>query len=650
MLPLAPNRYFLSAVFQCVIYNAKTKSLNGHNPQNQSKMKKLYLILSFLALLSVTESKAQFYSQGDLSLMPQPSMYHDSTICASLINLVYVITIQNSLMGDSVSLIDQNSASLMISQVNTTGQNPWMVTLPVMLYTPYVPDDQLLSGLAMFAGPDVKAICGPDTIYNIPNFYSLPVTDPCNYGPVEGRIYVDNNNDCSFNSGDVPLNAIQVTSASALSSPSIPSTTNYGMSDMTGMYNMNIQESWMTSYTVALPSNYQFIFPLSSCAPASYTYATLPQTGVDFPLQCTSSVDVQCGSGSPSNVRPNMPFMLSPYVSNTGCDIASGTLTLVLDNNVTYNASLSANPATTVSGNTLSWNFSQLTNLTNGAYWNSFMAGVHLTPNSSVNIGDTLCFTVTATTPANDVNAANNSYSFCLPVVNSYDPNMKEVSPKGSGPNGNIPGSTSELSYTIHFQNTGTAVAFNVSIVDTLDGDIQQGSLKILGTSHNAYPEWLSPNVVKFNFYNIMLPDSNSDEAASHGDVKFSVKLKSGLALGTQIRNTARIYFDSNPAIVTNTAVNTLANLTGIGELAGSFGDLQLYPNPATSAITVDASAIKDVKGSKLSVLSLNGQMIMNMTLGNNKTDLNISRLVPGVYILKLVNDNNTVIRKFVKE
>ena len=147
-------------------------------------MKKLYLIL-VVCVLSVG-AKAQ-YSQGDINVMPQPSMYHDFNICGSTCNLMYSITISNSFMGDSVKIKDQNSGSLIISDVNTTGANPWYVNLPVPIYNMMITDDQLAGGNANFFGPTVKVISGTDTVYNINNFYMLPVSNPCLYASVTAQ-------------------------------------------------------------------------------------------------------------------------------------------------------------------------------------------------------------------------------------------------------------------------------------------------------------------------------------------------------------------------------------------------------------------------------------------------------------------------------
>lgn len=549
-------------------------------------MKKIYLVLTAFAVFTFTKANAQVFSQGDITVVLQPNATHDSTMCASQGQMMYMITINNSFLGDSVKVKDMFGGFIVYEEANTTGANPWNVFAPVFNAFGFVPDDQVVGNVATFGGPVNKVISGTDTVYNISNFYQIPVPNPCQYATVTGNVYVDYNNDCLFNGTDVALNSINVTASENLNSPSMSTASYYGYSNGSGAYSINALQTWMTNYSVSIPSFYQFIFPATTCSPAAYNFTTLPQTAVDFSLQCTSLMDVQCGASSQGVVRPNLPFILSPYVNNTGCNMASGLLKLVLDPNVVYNAGLSSNPANTVSGDTLIWNYTNLTSLSNGAYWNSFFAGVYLTPTAAVTSGSTLCFRVLTNVPVGDVDPANNDYSFCLPVVNSYDPNLKEVSPKGTGIAGNIPVTTNELTYTIHFQNTGTASAINISVIDTLDGDINAASLKILGTSHTATPQWIAPGIVKFNFYNIYLADSTSNEPASHGYVKFSVKLNASLPVGTVIQNKASIYFDSNPAIVTNMVTNTLSNSVGINEITSTNGMISVYPNPMNDLAT----------------------------------------------------------------
>jgi len=609
-------------------------------------MKKNYFrsLLLGAALLAGAGANAQTYIAGDITAVVTPSMNHDSTQCSSTCMVMCSITIDNSFVGDTVRVVDIGSSMLIYQDVNTGGSTPWMVSFPVPMYGSTVPDNQLMSGgIANFAGPTMKVVCGPDTIHTIINNYTLNVTDPCDYGTVSGMVYIDNNGDCAYNPGDVALNSIGVNSLANLSSPTTPTSTMNTATDILGQYSMSVQKSWMTNYTVSVPSYYTFIFPTTSCFTGSYTYTTLPHTNVDFPLSCTNNIDVQCYAGSPAWARPLIPFYMQPTVSNTGCDSANGQLTLVLDSRVVYNSSLSPNPAHAVHGDTLVWNYANLCNLSGAGYWNSLIGNIHLTPNSTVNIGDTLCFRVYTNILAGDINTANNDYTICLPVVNSYDPNMKEVSPKGTGATGNIPASTPTLTYTIHFQNTGSAVAYNVSIIDTLDSDVTASNLKILSTSHTMTPEWLAPGVVKFNFYSIFLADSNSNEPASHGYVRFSVPMHTGLPIGTQIKNKGYIYFDTNPAIITNTALNTIAAPSAVAGVTPA--EVKIYPNPATDNIYVE-----NLQGGNISICNVSGTQVLSLQVATGKSTIDISSLAPGIYIIKTTGNNQNTVTKFIKQ
>ncbi|MEI6123765.1 MAG: T9SS type A sorting domain-containing protein [Bacteroidota bacterium] len=607
-------------------------------------MKKFYLVLSILFTISFYSAKAQVYSHGDVTVTLMPGGSHDTNTCSSTGQLFYSININNSFIGDSVIIKDMSNGAIVYAAANSTGQNPWSLMQPVFNAFGFASDDMISGNYAYFGGTINKVISGPDTVLNILNTYQVYVPNPCQYANVTGKVYVDYNTDCAYNGIDVPLVGVGVSVAESLNSPSMTSI-GYGTStDGSGNYTVHALKSWFTGATVSIPSNYQFIFPSTTCSPAFYSLASVPQANVDFSLQCSSLIDVQCWAGSAGTVRPNQPFMLYPYVSNTGCDLASGVLKLVLDPNVVYAAGLSTNPATTVVGDTLMWNYVNLTSLSSGAYWNSFMSGIYLTPTAAVNIGDNLCFRVFTNIPANDVDGGNNDYTICLPVVNSFDPNFKEVYPKGVGATGDIPLATSKLTYTIHFQNTGSAPAINVSIVDSLDSDIALNSVQILGTSHTMAAQWLAPGVVKFNFNNIYLPDSNSNEPASHGYVRFNVRLKPGLALGTKILNKARIYFDSNPAIVTNTVTNTLANIVGINENTSTNNMVSVYPNPATDVANFVLGSENLPDTYSFILTDMLGHVVKSMdALSGNQFSVSRSGLAGGVYFYKVYSDKGVL-------
>jgi hypothetical protein len=67
--------------------------------------------------------------------------------------------------------------------------------------------------------------------------------------------------------------------------------------------------------------------------------------------------------------------------------------------------------------------------------------------------------------------------------------------------------------------------------------------------------------VLTFTFANINLPDSNRNEPASHGYLKFSIAPLAAVAQGTRIENSADIFFDYNEPVRTNTAFTTVYDL-----------------------------------------------------------------------------------------
>jgi len=89
---------------------------------------------------------------------------------------------------------------------------------------------------------------------------------------------------------------------------------------------------------------------------------------------------------------------------------------------------------------------------------------------------------------------------------------------------------------------------------------LDKTTFTLLSYSHEPFVQLYTNGVLKFNFPNIHLPDSNTNEPASHGYVQFKIKAKDSLTLGNAIENTANIYFDFNAPVITNTTSNLLIN------------------------------------------------------------------------------------------
>ena len=178
---------------------------------------------------------------------------------------------------------------------------------------------------------------------------------------------------------------------------------------------------------------------------------------------------------------------------------------------------------------------------------------------SAVTLGTLLCFDLLSSPIIGDSDTTNNVKNYCFNAVNSLDPNIKSVNPQGECNVGLIK-ADQKLTYTIQFQNTGSADAINIYVLDTLDTDLNINSIQIDGSSHAEITEVLPGNVLKFRFDNIHLADSTSNEPLSHGYVIFEIMPVISLPNGTTIMNKAGIYFDFNSPVYTNTALNTISD------------------------------------------------------------------------------------------
>lgn len=155
-----------------------------------------------------------------------------------------------------------------------------------------------------------------------------------------------------------------------------------------------------------------------------------------------------------------------------------------------------------------------------------------------------------------------------MEVTCSWDPNDKMVFPPGYEEPHYILGDQ-ELEYVVRFQNTGNAFAETVLIRDTIADELDLSSFALMANSHNVMTT-IDPvtHEVQFLFENIMLPDSGFSEPDSHGLISYLIKPLEGLAAETQFTNTAYIFFDANPAVITNSTWNTIYECGAEGDFS----------------------------------------------------------------------------------
>ena len=263
----------------------------------------------------------------------------------------------------------------------------------------------------------------------------------------------------------------------------------------------------------------------------------------------------------------------------------------------------------------------------------------------TVNLGDLLTISSSITPVSNDVYPENNNYPLTQTVVGSYDPNEVYES---RGPEIVFSNFTSNhyLYYTVTFENTGTANAEFIRIENLLDNKLNPNSIEMVGASHN-YDLKRENNQLTWFFYNINLPPTSLNPIASHGFVTYKIKPETGYAIGDIIPNTASIFFDYNPPIVTNTFNTEFVAALSNAEFTNE--NILLFPNPTSNSFQIsiqnttenlESIVIYDVLGKIVKIVEI---------LASSETSVDVSHLSKGVYLVEVISENKLkLIKKLV--
>ena len=302
--------------------------------------------------------------------------------------------------------------------------------------------------------------------------------------------------------------------------------------------------------------------------PGSYT---VQGQGVLYHTITTPAHNVTITAGM-SATDKHIGYQAIPGIYDLVAELTAGVTRPGFDNNVYFSVS---NIGTEASTATINFDFDTDQNwvsatvapnaqVVNNATWSIAMdpgdtwtARVTLNTPASVALGTGIQHQLTATPDAPDTTPADNMATWTRTVVGSYDPNDKVSSVSSLTPTEAQNGAW--IDYTIRFQNTGTFMAENVLITDTLPPGLQANTFRYVASSHSNF-WYMEAGVLHVRYDHIQLPHINANEPASHGFIKFRIKANTALIVGEEIENVANIYFDFNAPIITDPSVITIAS------------------------------------------------------------------------------------------
>ncbi|MEM6262559.1 MAG: T9SS type A sorting domain-containing protein [Bacteroidota bacterium] len=368
--------------------------------------------------------------------------------------------------------------------------------------------------------------------------FILDPPDSC-FNLIRGKVYVDQNQNCVQDMGDAPLafSFVDLTPGGGT------------FTDANGEYTMRADTGNFLVESLT-PSFYTGICPATKTYTVRFDSLKADSNKTDFALDFIPVQDLDVDVWY-TILRPGRTSVFYARYQNLGNQPISGTVTLKHDTSLTYSPVLS-----TISYNAVTRTASKsFSNLNPGQF--GFMT-LFMEVDSNRVAGDSVEFVGKVFPIMGDATPQNNVDSSFAIVLSSFDPNDKQVSPQGIGSLGLIEPTENQMDYTIRFMNTGNDTAFYVVIRDTLDTDLDVTSIQLKGASHPFRAEVEDDKVLVFTFENILLPDSATNFTESQGFVAYSINHKGTLPVGTEITNSAAIYFDFNKPIITNTVLNTI--------------------------------------------------------------------------------------------
>jgi len=383
--------------------------------------------------------------------------------------------------------------------------------------------------------------------------------------------------------------------------------------------------SSLTSYYNSIVSHNNITIPAGSGMNTLFFPVTAIQPYVDASVQLSSY----------GNPRPGFPYTIYINYKNYGSqNISNGTITFTKDPNVTITSI--SEPGSIITSSGFSFDFTNLAPFDNRYIIVNLLVptlpmvylGQLITNSAEIIIND-------------DIYPTNNTSAISQQVTGSYDPNDKCELHGGKIVYDNFT-SNDYLYYTIQFENTGTADAEFIKVEDIFDSQLDENSFEMINASHSLNAK-RDGNQLTWHFYNINLPPTSSNPNESHGYVTFRIKPKAGYAIGDIIPNTASIYFDYNPPIITDTFNTEFVQALG----AESFETttVSIFPNPASNKITIRNNGIEGI--SKVNIYDISGKRIYAFE-GNILNDFNIdvARFTKGLYLVEIFSENNTKITK----
>ena len=447
---------------------------------------------------------------------------------------------------------------------------------------------------------------------------AVPLSDTC-YGIISGKVSVDTTIDCTNPTG-IPLpNAL----VSCSNGESV-------FTNRNGTYRFVVDTGTYTVSIVQGPTaNAQPVCDQTISVDVPVIPSQFPNNDFFFESEYSTDIKLVKTNSAPNRGRVNYVALTS---INKGLLLENFTVSLEVPiNQIFIHADYDGqyDPQTRM----FSYDVQDL------APGQSFQNMIYLRTMVTAMLGDTVYYSanIDSTTTSIDFFPPDNSVTCLDTVITAYDPNDKAVSPRGEGIEGFIPNSDTALQYTIRFENTGSADALYVRLEDQLSANLDPSTFQPLAGSDDYRAYFNEDNRLFVEFNDIVLRPVSVDSLNAQGFFSYVIRPYPNLAPGTQIMNTAEIYFDFNDPIITNTTLNTISSVSSIRDVDNK-ASFVIFPNPTKGDLTVRLQEEQLVKSMHL--IGIDGRMLPSLDFDGAGKEYRVNLkglgLAQGMYTLKL--------------
>ena len=462
---------------------------------------------------------------------------------------------------------------------------------------------------------------------------------------ISGNVYVDVNSNCVYDSADYPIQAFVDLTATAGG----PWLWIYDYTDSNGAYSISAPAG--TYYFDINGYNVNNYTPL--CPNANYSVtvdANNPNVTVDFFLTPPPPTqDLSINMYTPYTFTPGFPTYTTVQYCNDGTIPMSGSVVVEYDASLVWYQSGTTPSGYSITNNDVPTSHDSVNHILTYDFTNllpgqcAYLDVDYETPiNTGLMPGDPILIDATVNPIPGDVTPANNVTYLSKVITSSWDPNDKAVSPDGD-----ITVDQNDHAYYIRFQNEGNGNATTVVVKDELDANLDLHSLRNVSASHDYILTVENDNTLVFTFNNIQLVPQSIDEELSQGYVAFTLSQDGDLPIGTVIENTAAIYFDFNPAIVTNTVENEIVEKTTGTINIQVKNALSVYPNPSIGNYQL---SLHEMEIRNIRVYDLIGNVLLQLLdLDNEDAEIDLSKHNDGVYFVEVETAQGKAVQKLIK-